>query len=62
MKSVTSQLNQIQMEIIRQVKGKRTFSLSWMLTRLGQLHSVVKGKHNIKEHVLNTENISLEIV
>ena len=33
-----------------------------MLTRLGQLHSVVKGKHKIKEHVWNAENISLEIV
>jgi len=33
-----------------------------MLTRLGQLHSVVKGKHNIKEHVWNAENISLETV
>ena len=62
MKSVTSQFNQIEMEIIRQVKGKRIFSLSWMLTRLGQLHSVVKGKHKIKEHVWNAENVSLEIV
>jgi len=38
MKSVTSQLNQIKIEIIRQVKGKGIFSLSWMLTRLGQLY------------------------
>jgi len=62
MKRVTSQLNQIKMEIIRQVKGKRIFSLSWMLTRLCQLHLVAKGKHNIKEHVWNAENVSLEIV
>ena len=34
-----SQLNSIKMEIIRQVKGKRICSLSWMLTGHGQLYS-----------------------
>jgi len=32
-----SQLNWINMEIIRQVKDKRIFSLNWMPTALGQL-------------------------
>ena len=33
-----SQLNWINMEIIRQVKDKRIFSLNWMPTALGQLY------------------------